>query len=173
MKRTHASLKTVLATALLIGGGVYMNQVRAADNPLDPTYMSADDKAYWSKMVAKMADEKGMVTKEAFMKYYEGIWDEAVPSGKTATIDEVTNKWAARDHKDAQDPQYQTRMARREHVKLMDTDNDGTVSREEFVKHMQEHWASAVASAKAQALTAEQAMHAMVENPLDPNFKHR
>ena len=64
-------------------------------------------------------------------------------------------------------------MARREHVKLMDTDNDGTVSREEFVKHMEGHWVAAAASAKNTALTAEQAMHAMVDNPLDPNFKHR
>jgi Ca2+-binding EF-hand superfamily protein len=163
---------TVLASTLLVAA---LSSAWAADsdNPLDPSYMTEQQKALFKDKVVKM-DTKGdgKVTKEGFIKYYSDLWDQNAPPGKTAvTINELTAKWASMEKQNPLDPEYKTALWRREHVKTMDTDNDGTVSKDEFLKHMETHWVEETQRFQATSLTHEQAMEAVTRNPLDPSYK--
>ena len=167
-----------LASALIFtaAGPTLLNTAFAADsdNPLDPSHMTDQQKAYFKDKVVKM-DTKGdgIVTKEGFLKHYDELWDRNAPPGKASvTITELSAKWASMEEKNPLDPEYKTALMRNAHVKMMDTNNDGTVTKDEFLKHMETHWVEETKRSQSPSLTYEQAMQAISRNPLDPGYQH-
>ena len=167
-----------LASALIFtaAGPTLMNTAFAAekDNPLYPSHMSDQQKAYFKDKVVKMDNKgEGMVTKDGFLKYYEELWDKNAPPGKSSvTITELATKWASMEAQNPLDPEYKTALMRNEHVKMMDTNNDSAITKEEFLTHMETHWVAETKLSKSPSLTYEQAMQAITRNPLDPGFQH-
>jgi Ca2+-binding EF-hand superfamily protein len=166
------------ASALIFtgAGSTLMNSVFAAesDNPLDPSHMTDQQKAYFKDKVVKM-DTKGdgMVTKAGFLKHYEDLWDKNAPAGKSSvTVNELSTKWASMEEKNPLDPEYKTALMRNAHVKMMDTNNDGGITKEEFLTHMEGHWVEETKRSQSPSLTYEQAILAISRNPLDPGYKH-
>jgi hypothetical protein len=167
-----------LASALIFTAAspTLMNTAFAAegDNPLDPSHMTDQQKAYFKDKVVKMdAKGDGMVTKEGFLKHYEELWDKNAPAGKTSvTVNELSTKWASMEEKNPLDPEFKTALMRNAHVKMMDTNNDGGITKVEFLTHMEGHWAEETKRSQTPSLTYEQAMQAMSRNPLDPGYHH-
>lgn len=174
MKPTSIAL--ACAFYLAAAGPMLMNTAFAAesDNPLDPSHMTDQQKAYFKDKVVKMDTKgEGMVTKEGFLKHYDELWEKNAPRGKASvTITELSTKWASMETQNPLDPEYKTALMRNEHVKMMDTNNDSVVTKEEFLKHMEGHWAEETKLSKTPSLTYEQAMQAITRNPLDPGYKH-
>jgi Ca2+-binding EF-hand superfamily protein len=174
MKITSIALAS--AFFFTAAGPTLMNTAFAAetDNPLDPSHMTDQQKAYFKDKVVKM-DTKGdgMVTKEGFLKHYDELWEKNAPAGKTSvTINELSTKWASMEAQNPLDPEYKTALMRNAHVKMMDTNNDSAVTKDEFLKHMETHWVEETKRSQSPSLTYEQAMQAMTRNPLDPGYKH-
>ena len=174
MKITSIALASALI--FIAGGPTLMTTAFAAesDNPLDPSHMTDQQKAYFKDKVVKM-DTKGdgMVTKEGFIKHYDELWEKNAPAGKgSVTINELSTKWASMEAQNPLDPEYKTALMRNAHVKMMDTNNDGAVTKEEFLKHMEGHWIEETKRSKSPSLTYEQAMQAITRNPLDPGYQH-
>jgi Ca2+-binding EF-hand superfamily protein len=144
-----------------------------SENPLEPTYITPAQKAYWKDKVTQMDTKgEGKVTRDGYLHYYAALWDKNTPPGKAAvTVDELATKWASMEQQNPLDPEYKTALWRREHVKTMDADNDGTVTKEEFLRHMEAHWDTEAKRFEATSLTHEQAMQAITRNPLDPSYK--
>ena len=167
-----------LASALMFTatGATLMNTAFAveSENPLDPSHMTDQQKAYFKDKVVKM-DTKGdgMVTKEGFLKHYEVLWDTNAPAGKSSvTMNELSTKWASMEAQNPLDPEYKTALMRNAHVKMMDTNNDSAITKEEFLKHMEGHWLEETKRSQSPSLTYDQAMQAISRNPLDPGYKH-
>jgi EF hand/EF-hand domain pair len=139
------------------------DQVATWDTDGDGTVSKPEFMKHMEKRWAEASNKyHQLTTKEAYLKHYADLWDQNVPAGKTATIDEFVNRWAATETRDPLSPEYKSPALRREHVLTIDTDNDGTISREEFLKHMEDvHWAAAQARYKADALTRGQAVELM------------
>ncbi len=144
------------------------------DNPLDPSHMTDQQKAYFKDKVVKMDSKgEGMVTAEGFLKHYEELWDKHAPAGKSSvTVNELSAKWASMEEKNPLDPEYKTDLMRHAHVKMMDANNDSGITKEEFLKHMEGHWVEETKRSQTPSLTYEQAMQAITRNPLDPGYKH-
>lgn len=145
-----------------------------SDNPLDPSHMTDQQKAYFKDKVSKMDSKgEGKITREGFLGHYDRLWDQNAPRDKSAvTINELSAKWAAMETQNPLDPEYKTAIMRKDHVKLMDTDNNDTITKVEFIKHMDTHWIAETKLSQSSSLTHEQAMQAISRNPLDPNYKH-
>ena len=143
-----------------------------AGNPQDPNYMSPTEKAYWAKQMKMMTSSSGMVTKESFLDHYAKLWDANVPAGKTVTIQQLTDKWAAQEGKDALDPKFQSTLSRKEHVATIDADKDGTITRDEFLKHMEMHWAEMERTANSAPMTPDAVTKMLRSSPLDPSYHH-
>ena len=79
-------------------GPTLMNTAFAAenDNPLDPSHMTDQQKAYFKDKVVKMDTKgEGMVTKEGFLKHYDELWEKNAPAGNTSVaINELSAEWA-------------------------------------------------------------------------------
>jgi len=143
-----------------------------ANSPTDPNYMSPTEKAYWAKQMTTMTSASGMVTKESFLDHYAKLWDANVPSGKSVTVQQLTDKWAAQEGKDALDPKFQSILSRREHVATIDADKDGTITRDEFLTHMELHWAELERKANSAPMTPDAVTKMLRSNPLDPSYHH-
>jgi hypothetical protein len=173
MKPSVNTLASVLLAVAI--GPASVTLTRAADdknNPLDPSYMSEQEKAYFKEKVGEM-DPKGAgtVTKDGFINYYSNLWDKNAPNKTAVTANQLSQKWAAMEEQNPLNPEYKTVLWRNAHVKTMDTNTDDSVTKEEFLKHMETHWVEETQQSKSTALTHEQAMQAMTRNPLDPNYK--
>ncbi len=174
MKMTSIALAS--AFCFTAAGPALMNTAFAAenDNPLDPSHMTDQQKAYFKDKVVKMDTKgEGMVTKEGFLKHYDELWEKNAPAGKTSvTMNELSAKWANMEAQNPLDPEYKTALMRNAHVKMMDTNSDSAITKEEFLKHMETHWVEETKHSQSPSLTYEQAMQAITRNPLDPGYKH-
>jgi Ca2+-binding EF-hand superfamily protein len=145
-----------------------------SNNPLDPSYQTPQEKAYWEHHIAKLDPKgEGQVTRESFLKRYEDLWDKHVPASKTAvTCNELASKWAQLETKNPLDPNYVTNTWREEHVHIIDADNDGSITKGEFLKHMGvEHWDVATREVPGAAMRLSDVLDMMSANPLNPRHK--
>jgi len=93
-------------------------QDQPADFPRGAMHFSAN---------AMDANGDGMISRDEFMKYHEGVWDEATKdSGGKMTISDASSAFA--------------RGGMHVDVNRMDPDKDGTISKDEFMTYEVAHW---------------------------------
>jgi len=141
------------------------------EDPTDPSYMPPSEKAYWEKQSNAMANSGGKVTKESFLKYYEGMWDKHLGATKTPTVERVTEEWMLNEANNPTDPNHRSHLARKEHVATMDTDGDGTISKTEFLAHMEQHWKEIERLASAPSVEPDRVAKMLRNSPLDPSYR--
>lgn len=172
--KNHTRKATVASIALFSCIAAAPIVARAdTENPTDPSYLSATEKAYWEKAATTMASASGKVTRESFLQHYSNLWDKHLGADKAPTIERVAEEWVANEATNATDPNYKPLVARKEHVATMDTDHDGTITKDEFMKHMELHWNDAEKSAKAPSMEPSAFAKLMMQNPLDPSYHKR
>ncbi|MEO6022493.1 MAG: hypothetical protein ABIP64_05140 [Burkholderiales bacterium] len=168
-KNTRRFTFASLIAVSLLGAGLTL----AADDPLDPSYQTPQQKAYWKDKLAKMDTKgEGVVTKEGYLKHYADLWEHYFPGGKAVSINDVDAKWSSLETENPLDPEFKTGLWWRGHVAKMDSNNDGMITKEEMLKHMETvHWDVATKISKSSTLRLEEANEMMRDNPLHPSHK--